>query len=175
MIAVSSPYSVALRLYIQALLCVACRSSPVSTERQAGQADAQGFLEKYGYLHQEEHRHNAAELQSAVQEFQWLAHLPVTGHLDSVTLGKMAAPRCGVKDGGSHRAWGKRVNAVFTGGSSASGGQRPRKKRYTQTGQWACVKTVPDSFVVRVIPCGWYDHRMLSLSVFLLMKLGLND
>ncbi|XP_041920151.1 matrix metalloproteinase-28 isoform X2 [Alosa sapidissima] len=130
MIAVFSPCTVELRLLL-ALLCVACHCSPVS-KWEASQADVEGFLERYGYLHQSDHRHNAAELKSAVREFQWLSHLPVTGSLDSATLGKMAAPRCGVKDGGSHRAWAKRVNAIFTGGSG--GGGHLRRKRYIQTG-----------------------------------------
>lgn len=48
-------------------------------------------------------------------EFQWLSHLPITGRLDSPTLGKMTSPRCGVKDARSHSAWGQRVNNIFTG------------------------------------------------------------
>ncbi|XP_063050115.1 matrix metalloproteinase-28-like, partial [Engraulis encrasicolus] len=86
------------------------------------------FLERYGYLHQDEHTHNAAEINTAVREFQWLSHLPVTGRVDSATLGKMSSPRCGVGDGGSQRSWGTRVNALLTGG-----GAHLRRKRYTQT------------------------------------------
>lgn len=96
-----------------------------------------------GYLKKQIlHRRMEVDSETAVtvsdREFQWLSHLPVTGRLDSATLGKMAAPRCGVKDSNSHRTWAKRVNAVFTGGSSvsSSGGQHLRKKRYTQTGEW---------------------------------------
>ncbi|XP_069040436.1 matrix metalloproteinase-28 isoform X2 [Lepisosteus oculatus] len=93
-----------------------------------------GFLEKYGYLDQEEHAHNAAEVKSAVREFQWLSHLPVTGKLDSATLWLMSRPRCGVGDGESHSAWAQRVRGIFSG----MGGQRARRhrsKRYSQQGE----------------------------------------
>ncbi|KAI5626389.1 matrix metalloproteinase-28 isoform X1, partial [Silurus asotus] len=89
-----------------------------------------GFLEKYGYLHQKDHTHSADKVTSAVRQFQWLSHLPVTGRLDSNTLLKMASPRCGVKDRGSNEAWKRRVNSVFTGQSQ----QHLRKKRYTRPG-----------------------------------------
>ncbi|TMS07671.1 Matrix metalloproteinase-28 [Larimichthys crocea] len=81
------------------------------------------FLEKYGYLHQDNHIHNAAEIQSAVCEFQWLSRLPVTGELDGATLRQMSEPRCGVSDEGSQEIWAQRVNAIFTGR------RRPHRRR----------------------------------------------
>ncbi|XP_036393535.1 matrix metalloproteinase-28-like [Megalops cyprinoides] len=93
-----------------------------------------GFLEKYGYLHQEDHRHNSAEVTSAVRKFQWLSHLPITGRLDSSTLQQMAAPRCGVKDGRSHNTWAQRVRAIVTG-DLAAGSHHRRSKRYSQPGE----------------------------------------
>ncbi|XP_050984682.1 matrix metalloproteinase-28 [Labeo rohita] len=109
---------------VSALLCVQTSvSSPVSTAAQA-----QGFLERYGYLHKQNESHSTAEVKSAIREFQWLSQLPVTGGLDGVTLEKMRSPRCGVQDAGSHGAWGQRVSSIFTG-------QHLRKKRYAQTGE----------------------------------------
>ncbi|KAL4660540.1 matrix metalloproteinase-28 [Arapaima gigas] len=89
---------------------------------------AQGFLEKYGYLRQDEKRHSSEEVRSAVREFQWLSHLKVTGRLDGVTLQQMAAPRCGVDDGRSHSTWAQRVDGLLLG-------QHQRSKRYTQQGK----------------------------------------
>ncbi|XP_060761799.1 matrix metalloproteinase-28 isoform X1 [Neoarius graeffei] len=89
-----------------------------------------GFLEKYGYLHEQDHTHSADKVTSAVRQFQWLSHLPVTGRLDGTTLLKMASPRCGVKDRGSNEAWAQRVNSVFTGKIQ----QHLRNKRYTRPG-----------------------------------------
>lgn len=117
-----------------ALLTVWGYSSPVLREKRAGQADVQGFLEKYGYLDNEHHMHNAAELRVAVREFQWLSHLPVTGRLDGATLEKMTSPRCGVKDSTNQRPWAERVKSNLNGGIHSSRGQHLRKKRYTQTG-----------------------------------------
>ncbi|XP_067103077.1 matrix metalloproteinase-28 [Osmerus mordax] len=97
------------------------------------ESEAEGFLEKYGYLH-EDHAHNAVEIQSAVREFQWLSHLPVTGRLDGPTLRQMGAPRCGVKDDGSHQVWAQRVNSIFTG-SGAPSKPTLRKKRYAAPGE----------------------------------------
>ncbi|XP_010869670.1 matrix metalloproteinase-28 [Esox lucius] len=111
--------------------------TPPSTKRAIDTDDAEGFLEKYGYLshlHQDEHIHNAAEVKTAVSEFQWLSHLPVTGQLDSATLKQMGTPRCGVKDEGSHQLWAQRVNSVFTG-KMASSGPRFRRKRSAQPGE----------------------------------------
>ncbi|NP_001083604.1 matrix metalloproteinase-28 b precursor [Xenopus laevis] len=59
---------------------------------------AQVFLEKYGYLEETTKQHNGKQLASAVREFQWLSHLPVSGQLDTITVQQMVQPRCGMKD-----------------------------------------------------------------------------
>ncbi|XP_007258445.1 matrix metalloproteinase-28 [Astyanax mexicanus] len=110
-------------------LVVSAGGSPL---REQDLQPVEGFLEKYGYLHEEDHMHSANEVKTAVREFQWLSHLPVTGQVDSATLVKMASPRCGVKDRGTHEAWAQRVNSVFTGQSHK---QHLRKKRYTRPGE----------------------------------------
>ncbi|XP_077396445.1 matrix metalloproteinase-28 [Festucalex cinctus] len=91
--------------------------------------DPEAFLEKYGYLHDDNFIHNAVEMQSAIREFQWLSRLPVTGELDSATLRQMSEPRCGVSDKGSQQVWARRVNIIFTARSSAKGAPRRRRKR----------------------------------------------
>eukprot|EP00079_Xenopus_tropicalis_P009645 XP_002933877.2 PREDICTED: matrix metalloproteinase-28 isoform X1 [Xenopus tropicalis] len=59
---------------------------------------AQVFLEKYGYLKETTKHHSGKQLASAVREFQWLSHLPVSGDLDFSTVKQMIQPRCGMKD-----------------------------------------------------------------------------
>uniref|UniRef100_A0AAV2J628 Peptidoglycan binding-like domain-containing protein n=1 Tax=Knipowitschia caucasica TaxID=637954 RepID=A0AAV2J628_KNICA len=97
----------------------------------ASPLDPEVFLEKYGYLHEDEHIHNAVEMQTALREFQWLSRLPVTGRLDSATLRRMAEPRCGVSDEGSHQVWAERIDAVFTGKRAALRENRRRKRSST--------------------------------------------
>ncbi|KAG7483819.1 hypothetical protein MATL_G00042340 [Megalops atlanticus] len=126
-------WTLVLRL-LPLLFVKAAVGSPVSRIDRVETAAVEGFLEKYGYLHQENHRHNAVEVTSAVREFQWLSHLPVTGWLDRATLQHMAAPRCGVRDEGSQRAWARRVNSIFLG-QPATSGQHRRSKRYSQPGE----------------------------------------
>ncbi|XP_069768222.1 matrix metalloproteinase-28 isoform X6 [Narcine bancroftii] len=89
------------------------------------------FLEKYGYLeHGPFEGLNSVQLMEAVREFQWISHLPLSGALDKQTVKQMGAPRCGVKDIGSHEQWAGRVEALFFGRAHA-----PRRvKRYSQQG-----------------------------------------
>lgn len=101
----------------------------------ASPLDPEVFLEKYGYLHEDNHIHNAVEMQFAVREFQWLSRLPVTGKLDSATLRQMAEPRCGVSDEGSHQIWAQRINTIFTGKANTVGHNR-RKRSATQVEKW---------------------------------------
>ncbi|XP_028321572.1 matrix metalloproteinase-28 [Gouania willdenowi] len=95
--------------------------------------DPQDFLEKYGYLHQDHHIHNAVEVQLAVRDFQWLSRLPVTGQLDEDTLLQMAEPRCGVSDEGSQQLWAQRVHVIFTGKNRP---QHRSKRSFTQVEKW---------------------------------------
>ncbi|XP_056139839.1 matrix metalloproteinase-28 [Lampris incognitus] len=107
-----------------------------SAAGRQGHDPPQIYLEKYGYLHQDNHIHSTAEVQSAIREFQWLSRLPVTGRLDSATLRQMAEPRCGVTDEGSHQVWTQRVEAIFTGRGAPVRRPHLRKKRSAQGEKW---------------------------------------
>ncbi|KAK2912630.1 matrix metalloproteinase-28 [Channa argus] len=115
------------------MVCITAQNAGGSPVR----LDPEGFLEKYGYFHQDNHIHNAAEMQSAIREFQWLTRLPATGELDSATLRQMSEPRCGVSDEGSQQIWAQRVNVLFTGKSGAVGrSQRRRQRSATEVEKW---------------------------------------
>ncbi|KAM3616451.1 uncharacterized protein V6R79_018234 [Siganus canaliculatus] len=105
------------------ILVVSALISARSAEGSPLVLEPEVFLEKYGYLHQDDHIHNEVELQSAICKFQWLSRLPVTCQLDAATLQRMSEPRCGVSDEGSRQVWAQRVNAIFTGKV------RPRSRR----------------------------------------------
>ncbi|KAJ8275719.1 hypothetical protein COCON_G00074710 [Conger conger] len=162
-------WTLVLRLF-PLLLVKATIGSPVSSIKVVEDVAAEGFLEKYGYLHQEDHRHNEVEVSSALRDFQWLSHLPVTGQLDSPTLQRMSAPRCGVKDGGSQRAWARRVDGIFLRGA-APGGQRRRSKRYTRIGE----KWYKRHLTYRIV--NWPRHlseRQVGLAVLTAFQLWSN-
>ncbi|XP_063312741.1 matrix metalloproteinase-28 [Pelobates fuscus] len=88
--------------------------------------NAQVFLEKYGYTEKEKRDANLVQLEAAVRHYQWLSHLPVSGHLDVRTVLQMNEPRCGMKDISQAR-WLEQFNGLVN---------RRRKKRYTLNKKW---------------------------------------
>lgn len=85
--------------------------------RVAGLAELKRYLARFGYMPGAEHEPTDAfdaHMEAAVRRYQSMLSLPVTGQLDSTTLDRIMAPRCGVGDGG-HGA------SVPPSGKAASG------------------------------------------------------
>lgn len=111
--------------------------SSVYVSARPSKTSAENFLEKYGYLKEEyHHKHNAIEVNTALREFQWLNHLPVTGQLDGATQHQMAVPRCGMKDDRGQHAWAQRVSAIFLGGVVTDRQQLRRKRHLPLDEKW---------------------------------------
>ncbi|XP_067113375.1 matrix metalloproteinase-28-like [Osmerus mordax] len=126
-------------LWLSSLLLISklIDGSPVAVVESASENSAENFLEKYGYLEgKDHHKHNAVEVNTALREFQWLSHLPVTGRLDGATERQMAVPRCGVKDDRGQSAWAQRVNAIFLGDVATDRGNLRRKRHIPLDEKW---------------------------------------
>uniref|UniRef100_A0A8C5NWD6 Matrix metallopeptidase 28 (epilysin) n=1 Tax=Jaculus jaculus TaxID=51337 RepID=A0A8C5NWD6_JACJA len=94
-------------------------------------AEAEAFLEKYGYLTEQTAKAPApTRFSNAVREFQWVSQLPISGVLDQATLRQMTRPRCGVADADSHSSWTERIRVLFPGPRA----QMSRKKRFARPG-----------------------------------------
>jgi matrix metalloproteinase-20 (enamelysin) len=69
----------------------------------AGLAELKRYLARFGYMHPtSSSEHNDAfdeNMEAAVKRYQSRLSLPVTGKLDTATLGRIMSPRCGVGDG----------------------------------------------------------------------------
>jgi len=71
--------------------------------RVAGLAELKRYLARFGYMPGAEHEPTDAfdaHMEAAVRRYQSTLSLPVTGQLDSATLDRIMAPRCGVGDNG---------------------------------------------------------------------------
>ncbi|XP_062200589.1 metalloendoproteinase 1-MMP-like [Phragmites australis] len=69
--------------------------------RVAGLGELKRYLARFGYMPKSEHGPTDAfdeHLEVAVRRYQSMLSLPVTGQLDSPTLDRIMAPRCGVGD-----------------------------------------------------------------------------
>ncbi|KAJ1263693.1 hypothetical protein BS78_09G205700 [Paspalum vaginatum] len=68
----------------------------------AGIADLKRYLARFGYMEPRPAHDDAFDehMEVAVKRYQSRLSLPVTGQLDSATLGRIMSPRCGVADGG---------------------------------------------------------------------------
>ncbi|KAM8977340.1 matrix metalloproteinase-28 [Pelodytes ibericus] len=84
--------------------------------------NAQVFLEKYGYIKEDNKGYSQPELAAAVRDFQWLSHIPVNGNLDAPTVHQMSVPRCGMRDEGWNRFNRHQAHR--------------RKKRYIMKSKW---------------------------------------
>ncbi|XP_066365533.1 metalloendoproteinase 1-MMP-like [Miscanthus floridulus] len=72
--------------------------------RVAGLADLKRYLERFGYMQapRPAHEHDDVfdeHMEAAVRRYQSSLSLPVTGRLDSSTLGRIMTKRCGMADG----------------------------------------------------------------------------
>lgn len=71
--------------------------------RVAGLADLKRYLARFGYMQpRPAHEHDDVfdeHMEAAVRRYQSSLSLPVTGRLDSSTLGRIMTKRCGVADG----------------------------------------------------------------------------
>jgi hypothetical protein len=73
--------------------------------RVAGLGELKRYLARFGYMsksgHERDHPTDAFDehLEAAVRRYQSTLSLPVTGQLDSATIDRIMAPRCGVGDG----------------------------------------------------------------------------
>jgi peptidoglycan hydrolase-like protein with peptidoglycan-binding domain len=73
--------------------------------RVAGLADLKRYLARFGYMpagaeHEPATDAFDAHMEAAVRRYQSALSLPVTGQLDSATIDRIMAPRCGVGDNG---------------------------------------------------------------------------
>ena len=71
--------------------------------RVAGLAELKRYLARFGYMPGAEREPTDAfdaHMEAAVRRYQSTLSLPVTGQLDSATLDRIMAPRCGVGDNG---------------------------------------------------------------------------
>ncbi|KAM5581537.1 metalloendoproteinase 3-MMP-like [Rosa sericea] len=72
-------------------------------DKVKGINDLKKYLQKFGYLNYENHRHSDDDdfdelLEEAVKTYQLNFHLKSTGTLDDKTISTMMMPRCGVPD-----------------------------------------------------------------------------
>ncbi|XP_063810054.1 matrix metalloproteinase-28 [Pseudophryne corroboree] len=99
-----------------------CSCIHPATEEAAHTAKV--FLMKYGYLDGEKD-YSTSQLTSAVRDFQWSSHLPVSGELNEDTIHQMHLPRCGMKDV-------RQTNWLLDSPLYTN----HRRKRYTMKNKW---------------------------------------
>ncbi|XP_062206034.1 metalloendoproteinase 1-MMP-like [Phragmites australis] len=108
--------------------------------RVVGLGELKRYLATFGYLPKSEHDLTDAfdeHLEVAVRRYQSMLSLPVTGQLDSATLNRIMAPRCGVGDGVS-------VFLSAKGSQSGGGGTVSRFTFFKGEPRW----TQPDPLVL---------------------------
>ena len=91
--------------------------------RVAGLAELKRYLARFGYMPGAEHEPTDAfdaHMEAAVRRYQSTLSLPVTGQLDSATLDRIMAPRCGVGDNG-HGVMPVSLTAAGAGSQAAAG------------------------------------------------------
>ncbi|OEL17830.1 Metalloendoproteinase 1-MMP [Dichanthelium oligosanthes] len=109
--------------------------------RVAGLAELKRYLARFGYMPRAEHEATDAfdaHMEAAVRRYQTTLGLPVTGQLDSATLDRIMAPRCGVGDHGHG------VTSVSLSRSQAGGGVVSRFTFFKGEPRW----TQPDPLVL---------------------------
>ncbi|GJM91439.1 hypothetical protein PR202_ga07805 [Eleusine coracana subsp. coracana] len=109
--------------------------------RVAGLGELKRYLARFGYLPKSGHEHDHptdafdAHMEAAVRRYQSTLSLPVTGQLNSATIDRIMAPRCGVGDDTIHGA------PVSLPGGGSGGGAVSRFTFFKGQPRWA---TQPD-------------------------------
>jgi hypothetical protein len=88
--------------------------------RVAGLADLKRYLARFGYMQPRPAHDDVFDerMEAAVRRYQSSLSLPVTGRLDSSTLGRIMTKRCGVADGAGD---GKSVSLSAEAAAAAAG------------------------------------------------------
>ncbi|KAJ1296283.1 hypothetical protein BS78_01G288300 [Paspalum vaginatum] len=120
-----------------------------------GLGELKRYLERFGYMPGAEHEPTDAfdaHMEAAVRRYQSMLSLPVTGQLDSATLDRIMAPRCGVGDD----AHGVPVSLSGTAAASRAGAAVSRFTFFKGEPRWT--QPVPLVLTYAISPTATVDY-----------------